>query len=501
MTPEPMTRCAVLYDPDSSVTLPELARAARGRCDLVLVTSDIPPGSPLARVLGAVGSHLDLPQGQWEAALREAGVGGVVTFADRLVDSADDLAGALRARRGSVDGAWDKLTQRRLLDAVGASALGCRGVASEADLTAARHQLGAEGMVKPRRSSTGRGIVAVQAADRSADVWARVCDSSRALLADGPGFMYEPMLPWRRDSRAEAPFVSVETVSTGEERHHVAVFDKLPLAFGFAETGDIGLTRRSRDEVVEIVATVDAALSALEVRDRVTHTEVAVTTSGPQVIEVNGRLGGYVQGMCQVLEPGLDMAALALDVAMGHRAPATPLASQTVACSVQVPLGTDSEDIVRRALAVLRTQPGVRSVGMPTPVHARLRYVGGWLSGPSRREVRAQLSDAVRALAADPVVAAALDEPSGRGRHRGGLTTLRWPPRSPRPGRRGCPRRRSAPAGPRVPARHRSRQRARPPQGSPRPRRRSWSRRQPVPRCRARRSSVVPRPRGCRGRS
>ncbi len=156
----------------------------------------------------------------------------------------------------------------------------------------------------------------------------------------GTGVRLEPRTPrrragihvrtdaaWRRDSRAEAPFVSVETVSTGEERHHVAVFDKLPLAFGFAETGDIGLTRRSRDEVVEIVATVDAALSALEVRDRVTHTEVAVTTSGPQVIEVNGRLGGYVQGMCQVLEPGLDMAALASTSpwGTGRRRPRSPL--------------------------------------------------------------------------------------------------------------------------------------------------------------------------------
>ncbi|MGO4429301.1 hypothetical protein AB4Z54_63860, partial [Streptomyces sp. MCAF7] len=58
------------------------------------------------------------------------------------------------------------------------------------------------------------------------------------------------------------------------------------------------------------------ALTALGVRTGVCHTEVKLTPSGPQVIEVNGRLGGLVNALL-ARATGVDVIRLAAGIALG----------------------------------------------------------------------------------------------------------------------------------------------------------------------------------------
>ncbi len=60
-----------------------------------------------------------------------------------------------------------------------------------------------------------------------------------------------------------------------------------------------------------------AALDALDVRWRVTHTELRVTQSEVEIIEVNGRVGGYLARLLRPLG-GPDLVRAALTVALGR---------------------------------------------------------------------------------------------------------------------------------------------------------------------------------------
>ena len=73
----------------------------------------------------------------------------------------------------------------------------------------------------------------------------------------------------------------------------------------------------------EVTALTGSALDALGVRDGVTHTEVKLTRAGPRIIEVNGRLGGYVGDIVRRAS-GYDLLRAAIQVAVRRPVPVPP---------------------------------------------------------------------------------------------------------------------------------------------------------------------------------
>ena len=112
-------------------------------------------------------------------------------------------------------------------------------------------------------------------------------------------------------------YVSVESVTSHGHTRHIEITGKFPLAPPLRETGYVvpatldAATRRS------VLDRTTSALAALDVRHGASHVELKLTPAGPHIIEVNGRVGGYVADLVR-RSRGYDLVRAALQAALGR---------------------------------------------------------------------------------------------------------------------------------------------------------------------------------------
>ncbi|MFD6880237.1 MULTISPECIES: acetyl-CoA carboxylase biotin carboxylase subunit family protein [unclassified Streptomyces] len=337
-TPGPaLPRLGICHAPDGAANLREVFRAARDLCVPVLlidarVAAEHPPLVALAsRILEC---HV-LPEADSPEANADLVTGfdlvGVTTFHDDELERADTLDRIVRrAPAPAVTDPWDKLVQRQVLRRAGLSAVRGEPVDSPDDLLRAYRILGGSCVLKPRRAAGGRGIVFLESPD---DVAAHV-----GVRSQWAGMLLESRIPAAPHPAGTAwlgSLISVETANVGARRVHLGVLDKLPVAVGRREgvegadavnvQGDIlpsALPNALLDRARELTG---RALDALGVRDRVTHTELLLTPSGIEVMEVNGRLAGHTARLFRLVgapDPVRTSLAAALGLhEAGHPAP------------------------------------------------------------------------------------------------------------------------------------------------------------------------------------
>ncbi|MFE3630973.1 ATP-grasp domain-containing protein [Streptomyces goshikiensis] len=316
-----------------SAGLWDIYDSARGICRPVLFFSEATAAEFPELVEAAEGMFsvcVFAPDGLVEA-VKAAGVHGVTTFHDDELDNADaalwalDLPGVC-----GVEQPWDKLVQRRSLARAGLSEIRATAVDTAEDFVQGLHKVGRPAVLKPRRAAGGSGLAFIEdPADVDFQLNHRQHWENMVLEAQLPSAAH-PAAGWLAD------FVSVETVSTGDKRHHVAVFDKAPVSVNrrggttpgtdaLSVTGDVTPTRlpdNLRDMVLEYT---EGVLDALGVRWRVTHTELRLTPYGPELIEVNGRVGGHLSRLVrEVGGPNMFSAALKLALGQDPEIPALP---------------------------------------------------------------------------------------------------------------------------------------------------------------------------------
>jgi biotin carboxylase len=115
-----------------------------------------------------------------------------------------------------------------------------------------------------------------------------------------------------------ADYLSVESVVSAGTLSHIAVTGRFPPAEPFRETGLFIPSDLSSFETQAVLDVATKAIEALDIRIGFLHTEIKLTPSGPQIIEVNGRLGGSVPDMA-TLALGLNLFQMSLRVALGER--------------------------------------------------------------------------------------------------------------------------------------------------------------------------------------
>ncbi|MEO3871132.1 hypothetical protein ABGB18_20160 [Nonomuraea sp. B12E4] len=377
--PEPTTpRLGVCHGPDGAANLREIYVASQGVCEVVLlVRAAVAAANPdIMRVAERFfechvlsGGHVlpgdgALPGDHVAEIVAPLGLRGVTTFHDDELELADALHPATAA---PTHNPWDKLVQRRVLGEHGLTSVDAVPVDAPEDLVRGFATLGRPCVLKPRRAAGGQGIAFI---DADWDV-RRQLD----LRRDWTGLMLETRIdpaphptgpPWL------GSLVSVETVSTGAERVHLGVLDKLPVAVtrgagpGGADAvhvqGDLlpsGLSpersRAARQYTGEI-------LDALKVGPRVTHTELLLTPEGFDVLEVNGRLAGHTSRLFRLLR-GPDLVRIALQVAVGDMPEVGPPIAPGAAAGV-FPTFARRRGPVRTSLRrrMLREIPGVCAV-------------------------------------------------------------------------------------------------------------------------------------------
>jgi biotin carboxylase len=122
---------------------------------------------------------------------------------------------------------------------------------------------------------------------------------------------------WAREEHPYADFVSVESIVARGRLSHVAVSGRTTLAEPFRETGYFIPSNLPADDLDAVVEAAGKAVMAMGADTGVFHTEVKVTPDGPRVIEVNGRVGGYVAQDLKAAT-GQSMYTVAARVALGQ---------------------------------------------------------------------------------------------------------------------------------------------------------------------------------------
>lgn len=312
----------VVYDLGSAGPT-DIVSSAHGVCDVVFV---VDPAWPHVQQhmpeLRSCATVIEIPDcsaerlGEVVAALDPA---GIVTFSEsRLVLTADvaEKRGLRFHEPHLADVLTDKHLQRRTLEVAGVDMTRSRAVSSADEVEAALAVVGLPAVLKPRRGAGSRHTYKVTSAQESAE---RI----RAACRDGDvegGFVVEELL--HGDPAATGPdwgdYVSVESVVHDGDVWHACVTGKFPLADPFRETGQFVPATLPAPLAGAVTAHAGAALRALGVRWGVTHTELKLTADGPRVIEVNGRVGGYVADILR-RATGYDLLRTAVQLAVGLR--------------------------------------------------------------------------------------------------------------------------------------------------------------------------------------
>jgi len=304
----------------------KLSEAARDVCDLVwVVDSDELDDAVMLRLLGKLGATLDtagLSDDAAAAALRRMRPDGIVAYADAQIATASALAGRLGLdyHDGAVAARLlDKSTQRQALRAGGLPVPRCVEVPpaptpDEVRALAASFEFPV--VLKPRHGAASRDTVLVSDASELGEVLARPSTGGGDAAMVVEEYMVGATPP---PSANFADYLSVESVVVSGTIQHVAVTGRVPQVEPFREVGLVIPTDFEPDVVDEVLALASQALVALGVRTGCFHTEIKATTDGLRVIEVNGRLGGFVPETLALAAPGVNLYEISQRVALGEQ--------------------------------------------------------------------------------------------------------------------------------------------------------------------------------------
>ncbi|AEV87075.1 carbamoyl-phosphate synthase large chain [Actinoplanes sp. SE50] len=363
-----------------SAGLADLLDVAEGWCELVVVnTGNRPWGPAEVAALTSLAHYVDVRDLDPDAlatALRRYGVTGLVAFSDDLLPRVAAVAQALDLPYHdpvTAEALLRKDVQRHRLRAAGVETMRCATFDDPASLTAAVAHVGFPAVLKPVVGNASAHVTPVDDLASLHLACRRAGEDLNLPAIAGDAFGFGAAGTWQLEERLRdgahpgggwlGDYVSVESVALGAGRYrHFAVTDRLPLTWPLRETGMVSPTQLPADLLDRVLALAGAALAALGVEHGVTHTEIKLTPDGPRVIEVNGRLGGFVAGLLGRVN-GEDPVRLALRAAVGdttagdHRDPtgyALVLVVQPPPDAVRLEQAAD--------LAELRAVPGVSRV-------------------------------------------------------------------------------------------------------------------------------------------
>ncbi|HEV7961381.1 MAG TPA: ATP-grasp domain-containing protein [Actinoplanes sp.] len=325
---------AVVLDFGAATPMSILA-SARGLADIIfLCDRELPHVRSTVEELREIATVCDITGlGGAELAdlVEHLDLDGITTFSESRLN----VTAALAERRGlpylsppTARALTDKFIQRRILAEAGVQATRCRVVHDVADLGAALAEVGLPAILKPRSGAasayTCRVDTAAQAEARLGDFLTRRPAASAAVSIQRD-FVVEEMLVGDPSVAGAGwgDYVSIESVTSHGVVRHVEITGKFPLAEPLRETGYVvpcTLAGQVRRQVLDLT---EKAIHALEVRHGVTHVEVKLTPAGPRIIEVNGRLGGYVADLVRRAR-GIDLVRAALAAALGGAADVPP---------------------------------------------------------------------------------------------------------------------------------------------------------------------------------
>jgi biotin carboxylase len=315
-------RLTVVYG-HRSLDVMQICDGARGWCDLIWLVDPADPSvtavRPILRKFGVVVDALGQPPEEAAAALRVHSPNGLATFYDTGMERVAAIATELGLPFHSAQAGRnleDKLHQREALRVAGLPTPRIAALAEDAERETVERlgaAVGYPAVLKPRRASGSWHTFPVSDGAQLGELWDQLAvDGSEEMLLeeylpDGPAM----------PAGFEADYVSVETiVEPSGAMTHLAVTGRFPLAPPFRETGFFIPATLGSEQTGEVLDLATRTLRALGLAVGSAHTEIKLTSDGPRVIEVNGRIGGGVPDMLR-LAAGVDIVRLSMRAALG----------------------------------------------------------------------------------------------------------------------------------------------------------------------------------------
>ncbi|HVO53070.1 MAG TPA: ATP-grasp domain-containing protein [Solirubrobacterales bacterium] len=358
-----------------SASLRELLAAGRERgLSFVCLAepADPPEAVTAAEALGEVLRSADGGGAEAAVLLRERSVQAVLTFCDAGLATAAELCAALGLPGIAPSAACrvrSKHLQRAALNAAGVGAVAIAPI-PDPSLAPPPSAIPYPAVLKPE---DGAGGAATMRVDSHAELL-------RALSGVGERPMVlEAMVAPSAHPAGEwlADYVSVDSVVASGAISHFGVVDRLPPAAPFRETGAVFPSLLPAAHQRAILAVVEDAVRALELDHAVLHTELRLNEESAIVIEVNARLGGYMNAGWTRAGAGSPLGA-AFDVALGLDPTPPGVATRPVLLhNVHAPMGA-RRLIGAPTAAQLRRLPGVWSAECFRGAGDDLDWRRGW---------------------------------------------------------------------------------------------------------------------------
>jgi hypothetical protein len=410
---------AVLVGPEESLSPAQVAGAADGVARLLFVL-DRGDTSEAAAVLRTVAEALAptvvADFGDLAACVAAVGdVAAVTTFTDRLCRVAARLQAAITGASDPLPPWGHKDVQRRLLRDAGVSRVRSARVDGPGALRAFVDSAGLPVVVKPVGGAA------------SQDTWllSGEPDLREFLRRAGDGPPGQDMFAEQFITGDPAPaahladYVSAEifrcapaTGPTAEAEVRAFVTDRLVPAWPCRETGLVLPSARLPGEQETVIATAQRALDALGAADGVFHVELKPARPAPEIIEVNGRLGGFIARLVGY-GTGQDLGRAALNCALGHLPDLDLKWDRCVLVLLFQPPARAAGIIRAPSRRELARRPGVLAVDQLHAAGTSVDWRRGtnfpaallWLAGDGHDELRARLLDVAAFLTEEFVFA------------------------------------------------------------------------------------------------
>ncbi len=362
---------AIVYG-EGSASAMSLSAAATTLCDIAwVINSAATLDASMLRLLRRLGTLVDvagLSEEEAAGAVKAVNPAGIVAYDDAqiaLAAALGEILGLDYYDRAVAARLLDKVTQRRALADGGLPVPLCVELPhdpSPAAIDVLAAVLTFPVVLKPRHGAASRDTHL--AAD---DVELRALVAQLPDRSDGDMVVEEFMSdPLEHPSSWFGDYVSVESVVAAGQVSHLAVTGRLPGAKPFRETGLIIPSDFPQALLVSILDVASDAIAALGIRTGCLHTEIKVTDVGLRVIEVNGRIGGFVAPVLALASPGVDYFEISQRVALGELVAFADLVTTPHVGYVTVgqpPIGS-SRVVSVAGLDKVAAYPGVDSVSL-----------------------------------------------------------------------------------------------------------------------------------------
>ncbi len=320
-------RVVVVYDFGSAAPKRMQEVAGRNGWELLFVLADTDHARSVKRALGLLGRPvLDSAGRAYEdlvADLASHGPSGIVTFSEYQLGFTARLAESLGLpyqTPAEVRTLTDKSAQRARLREAGLDDLRNHVIRRPEDVDRALAVVGLPAILKPVVGVSSRNTAQVTIEDELRLTVHQLLTGATghaesALLLEEllVGTPHEP--PW-------ADYMAVDVIVLDGDVVPMFVTNKFAPAPPFRERGGYGPGSVEDAALVREVCDLScAAVAAVGMRRGIAEAEVKLTPAGPRVIEVNGRLGGWVDDLARRMGIA-DPVEVALQCALGRTPPA-----------------------------------------------------------------------------------------------------------------------------------------------------------------------------------